>query len=353
MMAINMKREYNKDVELAEVAAHVDFWDLLRGKTLVISGATGMIGTYLIDLLMHQNAAANLNCSVVALGRNAAKAQARLPYFGKPGFTFVEVDVSSPGFSLDVPAHYVLHLASSTHPLQYSANPIGTISANVAGTENLLKFAVAAQARFVLASSVEIYGENRGDTERFDEAYCGYIDCNTLRACYTESKRLAEAMCQAYAGQAGANVVIARLARAFGPTLLPDDSKALSQFLHNAACGQNIVLKSAGTQRYSYIYVADAACGLLAAAVKGKCGQAYNFAGSEDITLKQLAQLVAESGGVQVVQDAPTNAEAAGFSKATKALLNCEKAAADLNWRPTFTLKTTIPQTLKALRDWK
>ena len=92
--------------------------------------------------------------------------------------------------------------------------------------------------RFLLASSNEIYGENRGDVEFFDETYCGFIDCNTLRAGYPESKRCSEAMCQAYAQQKGIDVVIARLTRCYGATLLKSDSKALSQFIGKAISGK-------------------------------------------------------------------------------------------------------------------
>ena len=120
-----------------------------------------------------------------------------------------------------------------------------------------------------------IYGENRGDTELFDESYCGYIDCNTLRAGYPESKRCGEALCQAYKKQKGVDVVVARLTRSFGPTLQLTDTKALTQFLKNGLNKENIVLKSAGTQYYSYTYAADAVTGLLTVLLQGESGAAY------------------------------------------------------------------------------
>ena len=128
----------------------------------------------------------------------------------------------------------------------------------------MLEFAYSHHAlRCVFASSNEIYGENRGDIEKFPESYCGYINCNTLRAGYPESKRCGEALCQAYIQQKGLDIVIPRLTRSYGPTLLKSDTKALSQFLRKALLGEDIVLKSAGTQYYSYLYVADSVSGLL------------------------------------------------------------------------------------------
>ena len=117
--------------------------------------------------------------------------------------------------------------------------------------------------RFLLAFSNEMYGENRGDVEFYDEDYCGYIKCNTLRAGYPESKRCSEALCQAYKQQKGLDVVIARLTRSYGPTMNMSDTKAVSQFIKRGVAGEDIILKSEGTQYFSYTYMSDAVSGLL------------------------------------------------------------------------------------------
>lgn len=336
--------------EIAAVAATDLPWGKLADKTVVISGATGMIGAYLIDLIMYKNKTNKLNCSVVALGRSEEKARIRLPYFDNPNFAFEETSISDNAFVLKTKADYVIHLASSTHPRQYSTNPIGTIRVNIDGLESLLEYSATCGARLLFASSVEVYGENRGDVERFTEDYCGYIDCNTLRACYTEAKRLGEAMCQAYRSQKGIDVVIPRLARVYGPTLLNDDSKALSQFLHKALDGEDVVLKSAGTQRFSYLYAADAATGLLAVLLNGESGEAYNLADDSDIKLKDLAEAVAAAGGTKVIFDLPDAQEAAGYSKASLALMDGSKAKT-LGWNPQFCLSDGINQTLAVMKE--
>ncbi|MDO4291393.1 MAG: NAD-dependent epimerase/dehydratase family protein [Eggerthellaceae bacterium] len=326
-------------------------WDALADKTVTLSGATGMIGAFLIDVLMRKNAQDGLGCRVVALGRSFGKARARLPYLDSPLFSFEEMDVSERGATPSGRADYVLHLASSTHPRAYASSPIETIAANTDGLKNLLEYASSCGARLLFASSVEVYGENRGDVERFCEDYCGYIDCNTLRACYTESKRLGEAMCQAYRTQRGVEAVIARIARVYGPTLLADDSKALSQFIHRALAGKDVVLKSAGTQRYSYLHVADAVGGLLHVLLNGEDGEAYNLADpASDTSLRDLASLVADVAGVQVTFDTPDAQEAVGYSKATLALMDGSKAHA-LGWTPCFTLNQGVAETLSILKE--
>ncbi len=326
-------------------------WEKLAGRRVAVSGATGMIGAFLVDVLMRKNDASGLGCNVVALGRSAEKARNRLPYFGRDYFAFEEGSATSVGFRPAADADFVLHLASSTHPRQYATDPIGTIRANVDGLQNLLEYSAACGARLLFASSVEIYGQNRGDVERFGEGYCGDIDCNTLRACYNESKRLGEAMCQAYRSQRGVEAVIARIARVYGPTLLPDDSKALSQFIRRSLSGEDVVLKSEGAQRFSYLHVADAVSGLLHVLLRGEDGEAYNLADeASDIALRDLAGLVADAGGVKVVFDLPDAQEAAGYSKATLALMDGSKAKG-LGWSPAFSIDDGVADTLAILRE--
>lgn len=329
-------------------------WEKLRHSSIMISGATGLLGSFLIDVIMYKNRIDRLDCKVYSLGRNKGKAKERFDYcFDSADFQFVPCDVNNPLIIDDVEQiGYVIHMASNTHPMAYATDPIGTITTNIYGLKNMLDFSELHQAkRFAFASSNEIYGENRGDVEKFDESYCGYIDSNTMRAGYPESKRCGEALCQAYIAQKNMDIVIPRFTRSYGPTLLTSDTKAMSQFLHKAIHNEDIILKSTGMQYYSYTYMADAISGLLTILLNGKKGEAYNIADDKsDIRLKDLAATIAGCVGKKVVFEIPDAVERAGYSKATKARLDSTKLQS-LGWNAQYTIQDGVKRTIEILRD--
>ena len=201
----------------------------------------------------------------------------------------------------------------------------------------------------MFASTVEVYGENRGDTEFFDESYCGYIDISKARSGYPESKRCGETLCQSYIQQYGLDVVIPRFPRTYGPTMQENDSKAIAQFIHKAVAHEDIVLKSEGTQLYSYAYVPDSVSGLLTVLTEGKNGEAYNIADERsDITLRELAETAACHSARRVVIELPDEKEKRGYSNATKARLDSSKLKS-LGWKACFDIKTGISRTIDIL----
>ena len=278
--------------DIKKISDYTFPWEKLENKKILITGASGMIGTVLVDVLMEHNRTYDSKIHVFAMGRSEQRARERFKnYMEDSNFSFIQGDINN-SLQLDTKMDYLFHCASNTQPRSYAEDPIGTIMTNVAGTENVLKMAVYSKAeRVVFLSSVEIYGENRGDVERFSEEYCGYIDCNTLRAGYPEGKRTGEALCQAYRQKYGLDVVIPRVCRVFGPTMLQSDSKALAQFIKKAVNKEDIVLKSEGNQYFSYCYVTDVVSALLYILFYGKDGEAYNIADEKcDIRLKELMQ---------------------------------------------------------------
>lgn len=350
-MNLYLNKDYVEDIHYAS-SLNLP-WDKFKNRSVLVSGATGLIGSFFIDVILEKNLTNSLNCTIYALGRNEEKLKARFSKFADDShLVFMQYDIQQPLVCNELgTVDYVLHLASNTHPLLYSTDPIGTILTNVFGLKNMLDFSVEHHAtRFAFASSNEMYGENRGDVELFDEKYCGFIDCNTLRAGYPESKRCGEALCQAYKNQKGLDVVIPRFTRSYGPTMSMTDTKAIAQFIKKGVSGEDIVLKSEGTQYYSYTYVADAVSGLLTILLFGEIGEAYNIADeSGDIMLKDLAAIIAGINGKNVVFELPDTVEAAGYSKATKARLDGSKLKA-LGWQSKYDVKSGIERTISILR---
>lgn len=331
------------------------YWERLEGKLLYLSGASGMLGSLLTDAVMRRNEAKapERQCRILASGRNRRAAERRFPHWlEKPCFTFWEQDIRRIPDALPAAPDFWIHAASTTHPIAYATEPVNTILVNVLGTHNLLEQAAQIpHSRFLLLSSGEVYGESRYDTEYFREDYCGYLNCNTLRAGYPEAKRVSEALCQAYSAEKGVDAVIIRLPRCYGPTMQASDSKASAQFIKKAVRGEDIVLKSEGTQLYSYAHASDAVLGILWVLLVGETGQAYNLADRRsDVRLKDLAKLAADHAGTAVVFELPDETERRGYSNASKALLDAEKLRA-LGWRAGYDIASGIRETIDILRE--
>ncbi len=318
----------------------------LAGRRFLITGATGMVGTCLIDALMKYNQEKNAGIRVFALGRNRERAEARFgEYFSSDLFHFLEQDVSKP-LPSSVCVDYIIPLASNTHPLAYSRYPVETIEINVKGAENALKKAIECKATILYPSSVEIYGN--GDAA-FTEECNGSLNLSTSRACYTESKRVSEALCQSYISEYGIDCRIVRLSRLFGPTMLLDDTKASSQFILKALAREDIVLKSKGDQLFSYTYVADAVQAMLFVILEGECGQAYNVASDKcNVRLVDFAKGCAAFAGTSVIYDRPPEIEAKGYSVATKAVLSTERLKR-LGWASSYSFNEALERTLTIL----
>lgn len=340
---------YKSDVDAA--AQENLEWEKLAGKSLLLTGATGLIGTMIVDVLMKKNRDENLNVTIYAAGRNEKIAAQRFAdYWDDKNFKFVKMNVNEP-VTQDFSVNYIIHAASNTHPMLYSTEPVGTMTANFFGTYYLLEYGLKCKIdRFLFLSSVEVYGKALNPDDDFDEKYCGYIDCNTMRAGYNESKRASEALCNAYIGQHGIDAVIARPCRIYGSTLRLDNTSVLYEFMLNGLRGKDIVMKSEGKQKFSFCYVADCVTGIFYTLLKGKCGEAYNIADSGEILmLREIAEYISGLCGTKVIFELPSEVQARGFSNAARAVLVNDKLRG-LGWTPKDDTRSGVKKTLDIVK---
>ncbi|WP_287622787.1 NAD-dependent epimerase/dehydratase family protein [Parabacteroides sp.] len=319
------------------------FIDDLRDKNILITGASGLICSSFIDLLMRYNEQ-GAHISIYAMSRNEEYAHKRFEtYWENPLFSFICHNVIDP-FTLDIPFDYMVHGASNASPKRYATDPVGTMKSNIWGVSNLLELAKEKKTRLLYISSGEVYGE--GDGSDFSESYSGYVDCLNPRACYPSSKRASETLCVAYKEQHGVDVVIARPSHIYGPDTGCDD-RAFAQFLRKAKAGEDILLKSDGSQVRSYCHVDDCALALLYILLQGESGEAYNIANRESIlSIKELVEMIANIAGVKIVYDIPSELELKGYSKVQRAVLDSSKLE-NLGWKSFIDLKMGITRILK------
>ena len=318
-------------------------WEELSSRRILVTGSTGLIGGCLVDALMLNP---NRNYQLFASGRNKQRALDRFKeYVECDDFHFLEYDVLYP-LNCDVDFDYIIHAASYASPNAFVQNPVEVMKSNIIGVSNLIEYGLAHQMkRFLYISTGEIYGE--GDGRVFDEEYSGYVNCLIPRSCYPSSKRAAETMCVSYAAEYGADVVIARPCHVYGPNFSEKDNRVYAQFIRNILNDSDIIMKSTGEQFRSWCYVVDCVSALLYVLLKGEKGQAYNIADSQSvISIKELAETIAEIGNKSVIMEVPSVSESLGYNVVKKSVFLTEKLEA-LGWSVEGTMKEKLEKTLK------
>ncbi len=333
-------KEKNVLAEDFEAVAQSDLpWEAFKGRSFVVTGATGLVGSLLVRALLYCDRVHGLGTKVYALVRSVEKAK---QIFGETNAPeYLVADLAKDEIAGDFACDYVIHAAAVTTSKLMVSDPVGTIRTAIDGTEKLLKLAVEKKAQaFVYISSMEVYGQPKTDGKTAEKDL-GYIDISTVRSCYPEGKRMCECLCNAYAAQYGLNVKSARLAQTFGAGILPTENRVFAQFARSAVNGENIVLHTTGESEGNYVYTTDAIRAILLLLVKGESGEAYNIANEQShTTIRNMAELVAEQiagGAIKVVLDIPQDASSLGYAPPVKMWLDASKMRA-LGWEPTVGL---------------
>ena len=320
-------------------------WEKLSNSNILVTGATGLIGSCLVEVLMSRP---NKDYHVYASGRNEERAKARFAEFADdPAFHFFKYDVMKP-LEGEIQFDYIIHAASNASPNFFATKPVEVIKSNIEGVSNLMDYGLShGLKRLLFVSSGEVYGE--GDGRVFTEDYSGYVNPTSPRSCYPSSKRAAETLCVSYGVEYGVETVIARPSHTYGPNFTESDNRVYAQFIRNVLKGEDIVMKSTGAQFRSWCYVVDCASALLYILLKGENGQAYNIAdASSNISIKDLAEMIAGIGGKKVVIDLPSDVEKAGFNVVTKSVFSTKKLES-LGWNVEGTMKDKMRNTINML----
>ena len=338
--------------DIAEVAASPEIrWENMKGAYVLITGATGLIGTSLVHTLSAANKAHALEMLTIAHGRDTTKGE-RLSQ--DCGSEFISGDIRKPIPKEILPStiDYIFHCAAITKSAHMVAKPVDVITTAVDGTGNILELAKTKHCKsLVYLSSMEVYGQT--DLTEVTETDLGYLDLSNPRSSYPESKRLCESLCVSYAAQYDIPVKIARLAQTFGSGTPYGDTRVFAQFARSAISGSNIELHTEGRSRGNFCCTSDAIRGLLLLLLEGAPGVAYNIANpAASMTIREMAELVAHDvccGKIDVVVNVPEDILKYGYSPDAGYTLNIDKLRA-LNWEPKYSLADMFK---RVISDWQ
>lgn len=324
----------------------------LQNKTFLITGASGMVGSYFIYTLLKLNELYGANVNIVAVVRNENKLDEYIK--NNPSVNIINQDIIKP-INVDYSIDYVVHAASPASPKIMSEQPVETNFANTIGTANTLLLALDKKAKgYLFVSSREIYGEPNPGQEFFTEdGPLGQVNPLVPRNGYAEGKKAAENMCSSFKEEYGLNTKIVRLAHTYGPGMSIYDGRVQADFLNNIIHNQDIVLKSDGSSIRSYTYISDAIKGMFLILLNSN-DLVYNIADENSKTsIRELAEILVNidpSKNLKLVFDIPENAPK-GTASFTAGILSTKKIREELNWFPKYNIKDGFARTINHLNE--
>lgn len=334
--------------DLKTIIAEDLSWEKLKNKTVMITGASGMVGSYMLYVLLMLNDEKHYGIKVDAVMRNVNKLPEEIR--NREDVNVVVADVTK-----DIPdvgdIDYIIHAASPASPLIMQNQPVETIAANTIGTFKTLELAKEKNAEgYLFISSREIYGQPDEGQEFFYENTYGFVDQLNPRSCYSEGKKAAETMCVCFHEEYGLNTKIARLAHTYGPGMSIYDGRVQADFLKNVYHNEDIVLKSEGTAVRTYTYIADAIAGMYRILFDSE-DIVYNI-GNEagKVSIRDLAEILVSiypERGLKLVFDIPEGGTK-GTAPYTLGILSSEKLR-KLGWNPKYSVKDGFKRTLEYL----
>ncbi|MBD5452414.1 MAG: NAD-dependent epimerase/dehydratase family protein [Lachnospiraceae bacterium] len=323
---------YRKNVKTA--VEHTVGFDVFSNKSVLILGASGLIGSFIADCFIYANEYLAAGITIYAVSRNAAQLKERFGDIYGSYLNFIEADVTV--LDIALPFDYIIHAASYGHPRAFREMPVEVLLSNVMGTQRVLEIAK-------LNSACRVLYISSGEAQE-------KVDHLSARACYPMGKRAAETLCISYHKEYDTNVIIARPCHTFGANVTNNDNRATAQFIASAANGRNIEMYSAGEQVRSFSYVADCVSGLLTALAKGDCGAVYGVSSDESSSVREFANKCAAVGKCKVEMHMPSGIEKAETSPIANQIVNND-ALKNLGWQPAFSIDRGIAETIGIMKE--
>ena len=340
--------------DLSFLGYYIDGHKSLHGKSIFITGATGLVGSMIVKSIILANKEHGTAIKVIALVRDTDKMAALYDGFDLSDVTLIKGDLGMDLTAvIDDGVDYIIHTASPTASKFFVEHPVETLGIAIDGTRNVLELARVKQVKgMVYLSSMEAFGNVPSAVGRAAEDDLGYIDIHSVRSSYSEGKRVCELLCSCYAAEYGVNVKIARLAQTFGAGIPYGENRVFAQFAKSVINKQDIVLHTAGKSYGNYVYTMDAVTAILLLLIKGENGEAYTVANEEsNITIGDMARLVAHelaNDEIEVVFDIPESALTYGYAPDVELHLSSQKLQA-LGWKPTVGLIDSYKRMMESM----
>ena len=323
---------YRSDIETA-ISHTKGFHDFFH-KSVLILGASGLIGSFITDCFLYANDKLSAGISIYAVSRNIKQLKSRFGDVQDNCLNFIEADVTT--MDIRMPFDYIIHAAGYGHPRAFREMPVEVLLSNVVGTQKALEIAkLNATCRVLYVSSGEAQEE---------------VDHISTRACYPMGKRAAETLCISYKKEYDVDAVLARPCHTFGANMTENDNRAASQFIMSAAKGINIEMYSMGDQVRTFSYVADCVSGLLTVLAVGESGIVYGISTGESCSVKEFADKCAVAGNCRVEIHMPSNTESAEASPIKNQIVKND-AIRGLGWEPAFSIDEGIAQSVRIIKE--
>lgn len=326
----------------------------LENKTILVTGATGLVGSTLIKTILEYASFTHSNIKVIAFGRNKEKMMKMFEkYVNDKNLSVLVGDVNSK-IEIEENIDYIIHTAAVTKSKVLKDCPVETTLTAILGTKNVLDLASEKHIEgMVYLSSMEAYGTFE-ESLTVNEEMLGYIDLKNVRNGYAESKRMCEFLCNAYSAEYNVPVKSARLAQTFGAGVPVDDTRIFASIARDVINKENIVLHTKGLSEANYCYISDTINAILTILIKGVNGETYNIANENcHTTIRDMANMVCENiadGNIKVVFDIPEDVSVNGYAPDTKMKLSSEKLR-DLGWKPQYDLEDSYQRLILSYKE--